>query len=101
MCGGIRLRETTEVCELRRGKGGGCSRLEGTAKEQLRGKKRGEVHIEGTGGGGHIGGSVAWRGGGIDSRDIDATRIAVRKILKLNSVIGTVCLVGETRVVCV
>ena len=47
MCGGIGLRETTKVGKLRRSKGGGGSRLEWAAKKQLRGKKGGEVHIEG------------------------------------------------------
>ena len=99
MCRGIGLRETTKVGKLRRSKSGRGSRLEGTSEKQLRGKKGGEVHIEGPGGG-HIGGGVARRGGGIEG-NIGATRMAVRKVLVWSGVIRAVCLVGETSGVCV
>lgn len=81
MCGRIGLRETTKVGKLRRSKSGRGSRLEGTAKEQLRGKKGGKVHIEGPGGG-HIGGGVTRRGGGVEGRNIGAARMSVREVLK-------------------
>lgn len=90
--------KATKVGELRRGESGRSTRLERTAKEQLGGKERGEVHIKRGPGGGHIGGGLAG-GGGVDVRDIDATRIAVRKPLEWDGVIGTVGLVGETSVV--
>lgn len=40
-------------------------------------------------------------GGGVDGRNVHATRITVRKRLRREGVIGTVGLVGETGVVCV
>lgn len=94
--GTIGLGEAAVVGELGRGKGGGGSRLKGTAEKELGGQEGGEVHVI-SGAGDHVGG-ILTGSRGIDGRDIGTTSVTVGKALD-GEVIGVISGVRETSVV--
>ena len=93
----IRLRETPKIGELGRSKSRRRGWLERAPHEQLGGKKRGEIHVEGGARGTHIGGVLALSR--VDSRDIRSTQISIGKSLERQVVVVVVGAVGEASVV--